>query len=72
MSDLKKFRVTLVETVRYFVDVEAEDEQAASEAAQEEWAHSSDPTNDFCGQGEGVTTSSTWENPPNWKAGGVT
>ena len=50
-----KFRVQLAETVYYVVDVEAEDEFQACEIASETWAQSADPTNDFDGEGNGVT-----------------
>lgn len=51
---MPKFCVTLTETVRYFVEVEADTEEEAEIAAPEIWANSADPTGDFDGQGEGV------------------
>jgi len=51
---MKTYRVELVETVRYWVEVEAEDEDLACENAVEAWVNSEDPTDDFRGQGEGV------------------
>lgn len=49
-----KFRVILVEEVTYEVEVEAEDDASAEEAAKKQWEQSEDPTHDFCGQGAGV------------------
>lgn len=52
---MRKFSVTLIETVSYTVEVEAEDQEAAEEVARDMWADSQDPTHDFCGSGEGVS-----------------
>jgi hypothetical protein len=49
-----KFRVILIEEVTYEVEVEADDEASAEEAAKKQWEQSEDPTNDFRGQGAGV------------------
>lgn len=51
---MAKFIVNLKETVEYSVEVEAEDEDEASEIARDVWAQSDDPTHDFCGFGLGV------------------
>jgi len=51
---MPKYKVQLVETVRYEVEVEAENEDDAADLACEMWAQSQDSTNDFCGMGEGV------------------
>lgn len=67
MSDtLKQFRVMLVETVRYCVDVLAEDEGEAQNIAEELWPQSPNPTDDFSGQGEGVESYRVLADPPNW------
>lgn len=58
---MTKYRVTLVEKVRYYVDVEAGSEEEADELAEQIWAESADPTHDFCGEGEGVTVYLTLE-----------
>lgn len=52
---MPKYRVTLEEKVRYYVDVEAEDDEDASTKAEEIWVQSGDPNNDFAGDGQGVT-----------------
>jgi hypothetical protein len=51
---MAEFTVTLVETVRYYVVVEAENAEQAGDDAREMWANSEDPTDDFNGQGDGV------------------
>jgi hypothetical protein len=51
---MTKFLVMLVETVRYQVEVEAEDGDKAEELARETWNASQDPIHDFCGDGQGV------------------
>lgn len=51
---MPKFQVTLVETVKYLVEVEAESADEAEEIAGEVWAGSENPTADFDGQGYGV------------------
>jgi hypothetical protein len=62
---MKKFRVRVVETVNYLVDVEAEDEEAARERAVAVIIESKD-RDKFC---ESVTerdTDHVFENPPLW------
>lgn len=51
---MPKFTVKLKETVFYTVEVEAEDEDEAGEAAADIWAQSEDPNEDFNGMGHGV------------------
>jgi hypothetical protein len=51
---MPKYTITLEERVRYEVEVEADDEDAAVEAAIEQWNQSPDPTHDFYGFGLGV------------------
>ncbi|KQS84304.1 DpnD/PcfM family protein [Rhizobium sp. Leaf383] len=51
---MAKFLVTLEETVRYTVEVEADNQLAAEELAPDIWAASEDPTQDFLGEGQGV------------------
>lgn len=58
---MAKFYVTLEETVKYTVEVEADDEDDAREFAVEAWVQSGDPTTDFDGQGEGVTVTTVCE-----------
>jgi hypothetical protein len=52
---MKKFRVKLLETVAYTVEVEAEDGDAAEIAAQQIWNNSKDPDEDFESFGNGVS-----------------
>jgi len=52
---LRKFCVTLKETVFYTVEVLAEDDEEARNAAGEIWAESESPTVDFSGMSQGVT-----------------
>ena len=49
------FCVTLTETVKYFVEVEAETEEAAEKIAVETWNDSAMPDKDFDALGEGVS-----------------
>ncbi|WPP02749.1 hypothetical protein [Methylocella tundrae] len=49
-----KFRVVLVEEVTYEVEVEADDEASAGDAARKRWEESENPTEEFSGQGAGV------------------
>jgi hypothetical protein len=51
---MPKFVVTLEEVVLYDVEVEADDEDAASTAAEELWKQSENPQEDFAGTGNGV------------------
>jgi hypothetical protein len=57
-----KYTVTLEERVTYTVEVEADDEEQAREDALEQWAHSENPDNDFCGQGLGVSVDAVERN----------
>lgn len=61
MADLKKFTVTVVETVEYTIELEAEHEEDAGVAARAMWENSEDPTHDFCGQGRGIEITSIEE-----------
>ncbi len=56
-----KFRVKLIETVSYTVDVEAEDEHEAMQKAEAVWCASENPTEDFNGEGRGVQVRNLWE-----------
>lgn len=51
---MPKYRVFLVETVRYEIVVDAEDMAQARETAREVWEASEDPSHDFDCCGEGV------------------
>ena len=51
---MAKFLVALEETVLYTVEVEADSQVEAESAAPDIWAHSADPMNDYCGEGQGV------------------
>lgn len=51
---MANYTVTLKETVFYTVEVEADDEDDARDQAVDLWASSEDPTNDYCGMGQGV------------------
>lgn len=51
---MAKYTVTLKETVFYTIEVEADDEDEAGDAAADIWAQSEDPTGDFNGMGQGV------------------
>jgi hypothetical protein len=53
-SPLKRYRVQLVETVTYDVDVEAENANDAGNIASDMWALSEDPMAEFDGQGQGI------------------
>ena len=63
-----KYRVVLVETVQYYVDIEADNTDDAGQIAREVWADSADPTADFSGMGEGVEVERVLRNPPNWES----
>lgn len=58
---MPKFLVTLEETVRYTVEVEAETENEANADAVETWNNSEDPFGDFDGSGNGVEVAFTRE-----------
>jgi hypothetical protein len=62
---MPRYNVTLVETVRYWVEVEAENEDEAGDLACDVWAESDDPTKRFDGEGQGVdvlrVTPLAWE-----------
>lgn len=53
-NPLRKFTVSLVEKVYYTVEIEAHTEEDAEEGATALWCQSADPTNDYCGAGNGV------------------
>ena len=61
---MAKWTIGLIETVTYDVEVEADNEEEAMEAATEMWANSADPTHDFCGQGQGVEVGCVTEEEP--------
>lgn len=51
---MKKYTVTLEETVHYQVQVEANNRLEAEDLAEELWQSSADPNNDFCGSSFGA------------------
>lgn len=51
---MPKYIVTLTETVKYFVEIEAASKDEAEADAVEAWNHSEDPFGDFRGEGQGV------------------
>lgn len=52
---MAKYRVQLVERVHYVVEVDADDEDTAMEAAKEAFTHSEDVAHDFNADPQGVT-----------------
>lgn len=58
---MKTYVVTLKETVRYFLEIEADSADEANEAANEKWCRSRNPQNDFPCEGDGVEISLTLE-----------
>ena len=54
---MSTYIVTLKETVKYVVEVEATTASEAADFAEQDWCNSENPTDDFAGEGEGVTVS---------------
>jgi hypothetical protein len=52
---VSKYSVVLTETVSYTVEVEAEDAEQAAAVAEDAWAQSEDPYDDFLGSVENVS-----------------
>lgn len=63
---MKRYRVTVREIVTYQVDVEAEDEDAASELALEAVVRNVN-RDEWCSDVEDRDVVAVFENPPNWK-----
>jgi hypothetical protein len=63
---MKKYRVTVVEECSYHVDVEADSEEAAAEAAIEVMVQTDNRDKMFSACMERDATA-VYENPPNWK-----
>ena len=60
----KLYKVTLIETVTYTVEVKAQDSEEAEERATEAWCASAQPTTDYEGFGEGTIVDAVEEVTP--------
>jgi hypothetical protein len=56
-GDVDTYKVTLIETVTYTVQVEAQNDIEAEQLAVEAWCQSENPTEEFNGIGEGTIAS---------------
>jgi hypothetical protein len=58
---MPKYNVTLEETVRFVITVEADSKEVASEIATRMWCQSEDPTRDFDGECQGIQVIMTFK-----------